>query len=189
MGVVFTPERSIRFAQSMIREFPWAHDEVFVYGKRHITKRKTAWFGDRAFDYIYSGTKRTALPWTRVLHDIKRRVEEITAQSYNSCLANLYENGSQGMGWHRDSENELQNCGYIASVSFGAARRFDFKHLASREKISVLLENGSLLTMAGETQTHWQHQLPKNLGVLEPRINLTFRQMRQPENSRLPQIQ
>ena len=109
------------------------------------------------------------------LTTIRNAVESYTKTSFNSCLANLYHEGEQGMGWHQDNEKELGSNPTIASISFGAERRFDFRHKESREKISVILENGSLLIMSGETQTHWQHQLPKTKKIKKPRVNLTFR--------------
>jgi len=78
------------------------------------------------------------------------------------------------MGWHQDNEKELdQNS--IASVSLGVERRFDFRHKQTGDKLSVLLEQGSLLLMGGTTQKHWQHQLPKSAKITSPRVNLTFR--------------
>jgi alkylated DNA repair dioxygenase AlkB len=103
-------------------------------------------------------------------------VETLARTSFNACLANLYADGSQGMGWHQDNEKELDDSA-IASVSLGAERRFDFRHIHSRQKVSVFLEQGSLLLMKGSTQKYWQHQLPKSAKVTTPRINLTFRRV------------
>jgi alkylated DNA repair dioxygenase AlkB len=108
---------------------------------------------------------------------MKKLVEERTGASYNSCLLNLYADGEQGMGWHHDDENGLGSNSNIASVSFGATRRFDFRHKKSREQVSVVLEHGSLLVMRGTTQACWQHQIPKTKKITTPRVNLTFRQM------------
>jgi alkylated DNA repair dioxygenase AlkB len=79
------------------------------------------------------------------------------------------------MGWHTDAEKELKKDGAIASVSFGADRKFCFKHKMTLLKIDIELENGSLLVMKGTTQTHWLHQLPPSKKITSPRINLTFR--------------
>jgi len=102
-------------------------------------------------------------------------VEDLTQETYNSCLLNLYHNGSEGMGWHSDDEKELLKDGAIASLSLGADRKFVFKHKRSNEKVSVWLEHGSLLLMRGPTQTHWKHSLPTTKKIHSPRINLTFR--------------
>ncbi|PTB90925.1 alpha-ketoglutarate-dependent dioxygenase AlkB, partial [Marivirga lumbricoides] len=96
-------------------------------------------------------------------------------ETYNSCLLNLYHNGSEGMAWHSDGEKDLKKNGAIASMSFGAERKFAFKHKESKETVALWLENGSLLVMKGSTQTYWLHRLPPTTKVSEPRINLTFR--------------
>ena len=79
------------------------------------------------------------------------------------------------MGWHADNEKELKKNSVIASVSLGAERKFSFKHKKNKEKIDLILGNGSLLVMKEQIQTHWMHQLPKSKKIKEPRINLTFR--------------
>lgn len=88
---------------------------------------------------------------------------------------NYYHNGSEAMSWHSDNEKEILKHSAIASVSFGAERKFGFKHNFSKEEISLLLENGSLLIMKDETQIYWKHKLYTNAKIIEPRINLTFR--------------
>jgi alkylated DNA repair dioxygenase AlkB len=102
-------------------------------------------------------------------------VEAKTGETFNSCLLNLYHSGEEGMAWHSDGEKDLKKNGAIASLSFGAERRFLFKHKETKQNVSVQLEKGSLLVMKGSTQTHWLHRLPPTKKVKTPRINLTFR--------------
>lgn len=89
----------------------------------------------------------------------------------------MYNDGNVGMGWHSDDEKSIEDNSAIASVSFGAERRFSFKHKQSKKTISVLLENGSLLLMKDTTQKNWLHSLPKSTKITLSRINLTFRRM------------
>ena len=146
--------------------------------KRIITKRKVAWYGDSPYSYTYSKVTKHALPWTPTLKVIKALIEEKAKSEFNSCLLNLYHSGSEGMGWHSDGEKELVKHGVIASMSFGAERKFVFKHIRTKETVSIFLQSGSLLTMQDQTQDHWQHRLPPTKKVTTPRINLTFRQMK-----------
>ena len=176
-GVTFDLPQADDFLESLLRDIPWRHDEAIMFGKHIVTARKVAWYGDENYSYTYSGHNHVALKWTESLLAIKTVVEEIADYSYNSCLLNLYLDGSQGMGWHHDDEKGLGKNANIASVSFGAERRFDFRHKQSREKVSVMLEHGSLLIMRGTTQSNWQHQIPKSKKITSPRINLTFRRM------------
>ncbi len=161
--------------QTLKASMPWQNDEVVIFGKRIVTAREVAWYG--SVPYSYSGTIKQALPWSSELQALKTLVEQHCGAVFNSCLLNLYHEGSQGMGWHSDDEKSIQRHSCIASVSFGAERKFSFKHKRTNQTLSLLLETGSLLVMKGETQTHWLHSLPKSMRVKEPRINLTFRKM------------
>jgi alkylated DNA repair dioxygenase AlkB len=79
------------------------------------------------------------------------------------------------MAWHSDDEKALGQNTVIGSLSFGAVRKFSFKHKKTNEKRELILDNGSLLVMKGATQTNWLHRLPKSVKIKHPRINLTFR--------------
>jgi len=176
-GTIFDVRDANAHLDYLLKHIEWKHDEACMFGRHIITARKVAWFGDRNFDYTYSGRTRTALKWTSNLLAMKDLVQKRTSGRYNSCLLNLYADGDQGMGWHHDDENGLGTNSDIASVSFGAVRRFDFRHKQNREKVSVVLEHGSLLVMRGTTQACWQHQIPKTKEISKPRVNLTFRLM------------
>jgi alkylated DNA repair dioxygenase AlkB len=174
-GKLMSSTEAAEMAQALLERIEWRNDEAVIYGKRIITKRKVAWYGEEPFSYTYSNTTKTALPWTPELLALKALAENHSGETYNSCLLNLYHDGSEGMAWHSDGEKDLRKNGAIGSLSFGAERKFCFKHKQSGEKIDIFLEAGSLLVMKGETQTHWLHRLPPTTKVHQPRINLTFR--------------
>lgn len=176
-GTIFTVDESVEIFDTLISTIQWKHDEAIIFGKHIITKRKVAWYADTSLDYHYSNTTRKAIRWTDFLFKLKTKIEKLTKETYNSCLLNLYHDGNEGMAWHSDDEKELKKEGCIASLSFGAERRFLFKHRNTKEKIAVILENGSLLVMKGSTQAHWLHSIPKSKKIQHGRINLTFRQM------------
>ena len=172
-----TFDQANEYFDSLLQNIPWKNDEVVVFGKYIVTKRKTAWYGDSSYVYIYSNTIKQALPWTRELVNLKQIVENLSNTKFNSCLLNLYHDGNEGMGWHSDDEKSIEDNSTIASVSLGAERKFSFKHKQSNKTISVLLEHGSLLLMKDATQKNWLHSLPKSSKITLPRINLTFRRM------------
>jgi alkylated DNA repair dioxygenase AlkB len=174
-GVILSKEKANEYYTYLLHKIDWMNDQAIIFGKLITTKRKVAWYGDKAFPYTYSNTTKTALPWTETLLKLKAIAELKSGETYNSCLLNLYHNGSEGMAWHSDGEKDLKKNGAIGSMSFGAVRKFAFKHKNSAKKIDIILENGSLLIMKGETQTHWVHRLPPTKKVISPRINLTFR--------------
>jgi len=174
-GHIMSLEKANHYRDVLLNTVEWRNDEAVIFGKLIITKRKVAWYGDRPFEYTYSNTTKRALPWTPELIELKNLAEDVTGETYNSCLLNLYHDGNEGMAWHSDAERDLKKNGAIASLSFGAERRFAFKHKADKSVVDVFLEHGSLLVMKGTTQTHWLHRLPPTKKVSTPRVNLTFR--------------
>lgn len=174
-GKIMPSAKSLNYLDYLLNEIQWKNDVAVIFGKRIETKRKVAWYAENPFEYTYSNNTKTALPWTSELLELKELVEKKTGETFNSCLLNLYHNGSEGMAWHSDGETDLKKNGAIASLSFGAERKFAFKHKISKETVSQILENGSLLVMKGTTQTHWMHRLPPTKLVSKPRVNLTFR--------------
>ena len=174
-GTIWQQQQASEYLNCLLSTIEWRNDEAVILGKHIITKRKVAWYGNGAFDYTYSNTTKKALPWTEELQELKNTVEEKTGETFNSCLLNLYHNGDEGMAWHSDAEKTLQKNGAIASVSFGAERKFAFRHKQTKETLGIILEHGSLLVMKGTTQTHWLHRLPPTKSVTKPRVNLTFR--------------
>ena len=172
---VLTHNEANRYFDLLLQNILWRNDEAVIFGRHIIAKRKVAWYGDSDYLYTYSNTTKQALTWTIELSDLKQRVEEVTGTKFNSCLLNLYHNGDEGIAWHSDDEKPLGENSIIASLSFGAERKFSFKHKHTKQTISVVLEHGSLLIMKDATQTNWLHSLPKSKKITRPRINLTFR--------------
>ena len=173
---LFSLSQSLEFFTLLEKEIAWEADVLTIFGKKIITKRKVAWYGDAAFEYIYSNSSKIALPWTHTLQTIKTHLENYTGEQFNSCLLNIYHNGSESMGWHSDDEAMMKKHAPIASISLGAQRTFVFQHKISKEKQSIELENGSLLLMKDATQDYWKHHLPIRKRIKTPRINSTFRQ-------------
>lgn len=174
-GQIMSIKTAQDYMANLLNHIAWKNDEAIIYGKHIITKRKVAWYADANFSYTYSNITKEALPWTAELLALKTMTEEITKKTFNSCLLNLYHTGDEGMAWHSDDEKSLGKDTAIASLSFGAERKFAFKHKKTKEKVELVLQNGSLLLMHGSTQTNWLHKLPPTKKVILPRVNLTFR--------------
>jgi len=174
-GKLMSKQEADGFYSELLNNIAWENDQAIIFGKRIITKRKVAWYGDKPFQYTYSSVTKQALHWTDALKALKAIAEKASGETYNSCLLNLYHTGEEGMAWHSDAEKDLKKNGAIASLSFGAERKFAFKHKKTADVVNLLLEHGSLLVMKDETQTHWLHRLPPTKKISSPRINLTFR--------------
>lgn len=174
-GIILDTNACNFYFDILMNTIHWKNDEAIIFGKKIITKRKVAWFGTSEFSYKYSGIMKTAVLFTKELLALKKIVEKESGETYNSCLLNLYHTGEEGMGYHSDGEKMLKKNGAIASISLGVARKFSFKHKENKQRIDIVLENGSLLVMKKGTQTNWLHRLPPTKKVNSPRINLTFR--------------
>lgn len=174
-GRLFHQKEADVYLDRLLETIEWRNDEAVIFGKHIFTKRKVAWYGEKPYEYTYSNTTKYALPWTKELLELKARVEKETGETFNSCLLNLYHSGEEGMAWHSDGETDLKKEGAIGSLSFGAERKFAFKHKQTKEKVALTLEHGSLLIMKDTTQAHWLHRLPPTRLIAAPRVNLTFR--------------
>ncbi|HWB24736.1 MAG TPA: alpha-ketoglutarate-dependent dioxygenase AlkB [Chitinophagaceae bacterium] len=173
---IFSAMESDTYFTQLVNEINWRHEAIKMFGKQVIQPRLTAWYGDEGKSYSYSGITMHPLPWAGALLQIKQRTETLCGITFNSALLNYYRDGRDSMGWHRDDEKELGINPAIASVSFGAARKFQFRNYADKSIIrSTQLTHGSLLLMRGQTQHYWQHQLPKTSTATGPRVNITFR--------------
>jgi len=171
--------------QQLQQQLHWQQDTIAMYGKQLVIPRLNCWHGDAQADYGYSGIALKPQPWTALLQQLKTKVERfITAtdlhyRAFNSVLGNYYRDQHDSVAWHSDDEQELGEQPLIASLSFGDSRRFSLKHKydSSIKPVHIELAPGSLLIMAGQTQSHWQHQVAKSSRPCGGRINLTFRQV------------
>jgi alkylated DNA repair dioxygenase AlkB len=177
-GKILSSEEANQYFDLLMRNIQWENDDLIFFGKHVTTKRKVAWYGDSEYLYTYSNSTKRAFAWTNELFELKQIVEKYAGTKFNSCLLNLYHNGDEGMGWHSDDERSLGKNNTIASLSFGAERKFSFKRKQTKQTVSLVLEHGSLLIMKGATQSNWLHSLPKSKNIIQPRINLTFRTIR-----------
>jgi alkylated DNA repair dioxygenase AlkB len=158
---------------------PWRQEKIKIFGRLIAQPRLTASFADEGIGYSYSGHSPEMHSWIPPLTSIKRKIEALTGHRFNAALLNLYRDGNDSMGWHRDNEKELGTEPVIASVSLGAERRFVLRdHKTKKKRIEVVLPHGSLLVMSGRSQHEWEHCLPKSARHVGERINITFREVR-----------
>jgi alkylated DNA repair dioxygenase AlkB len=176
----FTPEESDHYFAILTKEITWKQEPVKIMGKLIMQPRLTAWYGDPDKAYRYSGITMHPSPWTTTLLEIKQRIETVSLAAFNSALLNQYRDHNDSVGWHRDNEKSLGVNPVIGSVSFGATRTFHLRHYTNKNvKRSLELTHGSLLMMHGQTQHLWEHSVPKQSRTTGPRINITFRTIKE----------
>ena len=196
---LFSAEESERYLRALKEEVDWKSERITMFGRSLALPRMTAWFGDLGTCYTYSGISAQPVGWTRILLQIRARIEDITNATFNSVLLNYYRDGRDSVSWHSDDEPELGRDPVIGSVSFGSERPFHLRHKAARAaspqsvrqpvrepvpqggqgrlKLTLCLPNGSYLEMGPGIQRNWAHQLPKRPQLTGERINLTFRRI------------
>ena len=177
------PEEATQLFNTLLSKCAWERHRA-SFG--HTVPRDEAYYGDPGTHYTYSRREYQPLPWMPELLSLRVRVEEATPVAaytnsglpklgYNAVLCNLYRDGNDSVGLHADAEPEMGPV--IASISLGAGRLFRLKRENGSIAFSERLPHGSLLVMAGDTQKLFKHEVPKERGVTQPRINLTFRRV------------
>src|ERR1043165_4327652 len=85
-GRVIDHEKANRYFDVLMNTIEWKNDEAVIYGKKLITKRKVAWYGEKEFEYTYSNTTKKALPFTKELLELRSHIEKTNGETFNSCL-------------------------------------------------------------------------------------------------------
>lgn len=176
----FSKTQADKWFERLLNKIEWQQDNIKLFDRWSKIPRLHAWYGESGRETEYSGLRLKPKAWLPELLDIKQGCEQkMQAHSvnvqFNSVLANWYRNGHDCVGWHSDDEPEYGEKPNIASVTLGASRDFDMRHIVTQEKFRITLQHGSLLVMAGNTQQYWQHCIPRRATLTESRINLTFR--------------
>ncbi len=166
--------------EKLLSTAPWKQTSRKMYDKNVVTPRLTAWYGDSRKRYHLGNNDFNVSEWSPELLILKEKLEERSGYRFNSVLLNLYRDGNDSVAWHRDKESELGNRPVIASISLGQVRNFDFRKADDHQnKYSIALGHGSLLIMKGDLQMSWEHRIAKSAKLMKPRINLTFRLIRE----------
>lgn len=177
IGKINSSEQCLSLLDELIATVKWNEDYCVVFGRRFHIPRLQAWYADNGIRYNYSNNLLETQPWLESLLAIKRDVQLKTAQEFNSVLLTFYRNGNDFVNWHADDEDELGIDPVIASLSLGATRTFQYRRKRDGLTGNVELNSGDLLLMQPAFQKSWEHRIPSEPAVTEPRINLTFRKI------------
>lgn len=176
---IFDPDASARHLAGLVAELAWEEQHFTIYGRTMPMPRLIAMYGPAG--YRYSGVVHPPAPLPPRLDAIRAVVESATGLAFNSVLANLYRDGRDSVGWHRDDDYAHGGQAAIASVSFGAVRRFELREGPGAATHAIDLEPGSLLLMDAGAVLRWAHRIPKTTHPVGARVNLTFRHMQAAE--------
>ena len=171
------------------KSHPAERREVVVFNRRCYENRYSRAFGD--VSYAYAGQVAQASPIEGFCGELLAACNAALNADLNSCLQNWYE-PEHWLGDHRDDERALVRDAPVASVTWGAARRFTLKPrkkmpAADAVALELYLGDGDLLVMGGACQQTHVHGVPKRRkkdeGAPGRRISWTFRQFKAPGES------
>lgn len=176
LGKLYSAQQCQALLEELINKVDWQR-EYFAFGRYFDVPRLQAWYADEGVHYRYGDNLLQSHCWIPLLLNIKKAVEERAGHHFNSVLVTYYRDGYDHVTWHADDEPELGSMPVIASLSLGAGREFQYRHKDNGETASLTLHDGELLLMQPEFQSKWEHAIAQEPEVIEPRINLTFRQV------------
>ena len=171
----FSVEKSLEYFDQLKQISTLKQGYVKIYGKTYPTPRLESFHAYETVSYTYSGQQMQSAPLADLLAILLRETAVITEKQFNCALVNFYRDGNDSNGWHADDEKELGKNPIIASLSFGATRKFKLRNNATGTVIDLQLEDGDLLLMDDKMQVEWKHCIPKEPRILDSRINITFR--------------
>ena len=142
-------------------EVPWKEHYRRLFDRTFLEPRLTAEYG-RIAD--------APLPLGAVADVLSKHYRV----RYDSLWLNLYRDGRDSTGWHRDRFACRQPECIVPVLSLGARRRFLIKPRNGGASVAFSPQSGDLVVMGGRCQQDWVHGVPKSPGTREARISVNF---------------
>lgn len=142
--------------------------------KDYAKKRSNITFGDKDLTYRVRfqtrEVERSTREWPDYLIGVKDKIEKLTGESFNICVAMRYPCGKVGIAPHRDKEMKTDTL--ICGISLGQRRTLQMSR--GNSKVRIPLFDGSLYIFVPPTNDLWSHSIvpDDSEGV---RYSLTFR--------------
>jgi alkylated DNA repair dioxygenase AlkB len=171
-------------ASGRIEYFPGWIDPALARAWFDALRGSVAWRSERRMMYdrevdvprLVGGFRLGDPDTPPMVLDAERRVVETTGASFTSVGLNLYRDGHDSVAPHNDHTDEIAEGQPIALVSLGAARQMTIRSKARPvRRLDTVLEPGSLLVMSYETQSTFDHGIPKTNEPIGERISMAFR--------------
>ena len=78
-GTLMSQREANDYFNSLLSKVTWMNDEVIIFGKRIVTKRKMAWYGEKPFDL-------TPFEWTRFVSLSPFQIaQDLNSLNLNAC--------------------------------------------------------------------------------------------------------
>ena len=145
--------------------------------------RKERWMALSGENYTYGSGRgvRTyeSQPMPMYVKALMDVMNERMGWDLNCCMANLYADEHQHLGWHSDDSPEMDPEHVIVSVSFGAERWIHFRPIGVKGEAThkFFMPHGSAVIMLPHMQEEWEHKIPKHSQPCGARASLTYRRL------------
>ncbi len=114
--------------------------------------------------------------------ELRELTEPLSARygvNFDSCLINLYRDGSDAVAWHADTVRKVLRNPLVATVSLGTRRSFLLRPAAGGPVARRYAPGeGDLLVMGGACQHDWHHTVPREKSASGARMSITLRHSR-----------
>jgi alkylated DNA repair dioxygenase AlkB len=98
---------------------------------------------------------------------------------FDSCLINLYRDGSDAVAWHADTVRKTMRNPLVATISLGARRSFLLRPASGGPVARRYAPGeGDLIVMGGACQHDWHHTVPREKSASGARMSITLRHSR-----------
>ena len=122
---------------------------------------------------------RTGEPLPPEITDLIAPLDERYGVDLDSCLINLYRDGSDAVAWHADTVRKVMRNPLVATVSLGARRSFLVRPAAGGPVTRRYAPGeGDLIVMGGAMQHDWHHTVPRERSASGARMSITLRHSR-----------
>jgi len=148
--------------ESLGATVPWRQHDRRLFDKTFPEPRLTA-----EYRTLAGVRNRTLLECVRALSDHY-------GVTYDSLWLNLYRDGRDSTGWHRDRFSCRQPECIVPVLTLGGTRRFLIKPRTGGASMAFKPNSGDLVVMGGRSQEDWVHSVPKERGVTGPRVSINF---------------
>jgi alkylated DNA repair dioxygenase AlkB len=148
----------------LLAEAPWQQRTRTMWDKKVLEPRLTAGIPQ---------------PFPDRIAELVAPLDETYGVRFDSCLINLYRDGSDAVAWHADTVRKALTNPMVATVSLGARRSFLVRPAAGGAVVRRYNPGeGDLIVMGGAMQHDWHHTVPREKSASGARMSVTLRHAR-----------
>ena len=166
--------------RNVFGKFDLLHLEQDTTFTHTFGNRSVAYYGSHTYNYSGSSHPPRSFHDNECLVKILNVVKELYPNyQFNSAMITRYSTGEEWMPFHSDDETCIAPHSSIMTISFGDTRSLQFQSIDTPHThySELSLGHGDVLLMSQQSQSYFQHGIPKNTASKLPRISITLRML------------